>query len=111
MGQDATKKERSSGLKYAMELIKKKGYPQKTEVTKVIEDGETVEFKSLFKQWSANTFSANVEKHGRLYKLVRNGKFEQVGQYEQSDLEEDNLMVLGKSFSECKHVPLCSQLA
>lgn len=94
VGQDATKKERSSGLKYAMELIKKKGYPQKTEVTKVIEDGETVEFKSLFKQWSANTFSANVEKHGRLYKLVRNGKFEQVGQYEQSDLEEDNLMVL-----------------
>lgn len=82
-----------------MELIKKKGYPARTEVTKVIEGGETVEFKSLFKQWSGSTFSANTEKHGRLYKLVRNGKFDQVGQYEQSDLEEDNLMILGQCTS------------
>ena len=97
VGKDATTKERSSGLKYAMELIKKNGYPTKTEVTKVIENGETVEFKSLFKQWSAlSTFAVEHEKHARLFNVLRNGKFAQVVQYEKHDLEEDNAMILGK---------------
>lgn len=94
VGRDATPKERSSGLKYALELIKTKGYPAKTEVTKVIEDGETVEFKSLFKQWSALS-SFSTELHARLFKLLRHGKFSQIVNYEQDDLEEDSAMILG----------------
>lgn len=97
VGRDATTKERSQGLKYAMELIKKNGYPNKTEVTKVIEGGETVEFKSLFKQWSGNAVAANSEKHARLFNLQKNGKFSQVVQFEKHDLEEDSAMILGES--------------
>lgn len=80
-----------------MELIKKNGYPHKTEVTKVIEGGETVEFKTLFKQWRGNAVAANPEKHALLFNLQKNGKFSQVVQFEKHDLEEDSAMVLGES--------------
>lgn len=95
VGREASPKERSSAMRYALELMKTTNYPSNTEVTKVIEGGETVEFKSLFKQWSAlSSFSAVAEKHARLFKLLRHGKFEQVANYDQDDLEEDNAMIL-----------------
>ncbi|KAI2804260.1 hypothetical protein BLOT_003239 [Blomia tropicalis] len=94
VGKDASTKERSSGLRYAMELIKDKEYPAKTEVTKVIEGGETIEFRSLFKQWSTvKGFSAG-EKQARLFNLTKKGKFAQIINFEKHDLEEDNVMIL-----------------
>lgn len=84
-----------------MELIKDKEYPAKTEVTKVIEGGETIEFRSLFKQWSAvKGFSAG-EKQARLFNLTKKGKFAQIINFEKHDLEEDNVMILGKNFPLC----------
>lgn len=94
MGKQATKQERSSALKYALELINSKGYSPKTEVTKVIEDGESVEFRSLFESWKV---SDGDKHHGaRLFRMQRNGTFAQVVQFERHDLEEDSIMVLGK---------------
>lgn len=92
VGKQATKKERSSALKYAMELIKRKSYSHKTELTKVIEDGETVEFKALFRAWDIG--AEDKRHHARLLRMLRNGHFAQVIQYERHDLEDDNVMVL-----------------
>lgn len=92
MGKQATSKERSSALKYAMELIKRKNYSHKTELTKVIEDGETVEFRSLFKQWYID--AGHQQHHARLLRMQPNGQFDQVAQFEKHDLEDDNVMVL-----------------
>lgn len=76
-----------------MELIKKKKYPENTPVTKVIEDEESVEFKSLFESWKMT--EAEKITNARLFRVSRNGIFKQVVQFEQQDLEEDNIMILG----------------
>ena len=97
IGADATKRERSSGLKYGLELIKENGYPKDTEIHKVVQNGETVEFKSLFKNWSSPvTGNVSVEREARLFRLNTTGKFEQVMGFDKEDLEEDSLMILGK---------------
>ncbi|KAI7694632.1 hypothetical protein SSS_01714 [Sarcoptes scabiei] len=92
VGKKATQKEKSSALKFAMELIKKKKYPENTPVTKVIEDEESVEFKSLFESWKMT--EAEKITNARLFRVSRNGIFKQVVQFEQQDLEEDNIMIL-----------------
>lgn len=94
VGKNATKQERSSAMKYAMELIKTKGYSAKTEVTKVNENGESTEFRGLFASWKLEKEEKSME--SRLFRLTRNGTFAQVIQYEQDDLEEDSIMILGK---------------
>ena len=76
-------------------MIKNKNYPPKTEVTKVIENGESIEFKSLFETWKAPT-ETKTSMEARLFRLLGNGNFAQVIQYEQEDLEEDSVMLLGK---------------
>ena len=38
-------------MKNAQSFIKSKSYPQYTQVTRVIDGGEPVEFKSLFRHW------------------------------------------------------------
>lgn len=80
-------------MKYAMELIKKKKYDANTPVTKVIEDGESLEFKSLFESWKMS--EAEKVTNTRLFRVSRNGTFKQVAQFELQDLEEDNVMILG----------------
>lgn len=95
VGKRATPKERSSALKYAMELMKRKNYSHKTELTKVIEDGETIEFKSLFKTW--NIVEKDKKNHARLFRMLPKGRFAQIIRFEKSDLEDDNVMVLGES--------------
>ncbi|KAH9420072.1 hypothetical protein DERP_001907 [Dermatophagoides pteronyssinus] len=71
VGKKATQKERQSAIKYAMELINKKKYPNNTPVTKV---------KKITS--------------ARLFRVSRNGIFKLVANYEQDDLEEDNVMIL-----------------
>ncbi|OTF70084.1 Group 16 mite allergen-like protein (Gelsolin-like), partial [Euroglyphus maynei] len=93
VGKKATQKERQSAIKYAMELINKKKYPNNTPVTKVMDGDESVEFKSLFESWQM-TEQEKIT-NARLFRVSRNGIFKQVANYEQDDLEEDNVMILG----------------
>lgn len=96
VGKKATQKERQSAIKYAMELINKKKYPNNTPVTKVLEGDETADFKSLFESWQMTEQEKITS--ARLFRVSRNGIFKLVANYEQDDLEEDNVMILGIYF-------------
>ncbi|XP_065140349.1 gelsolin b [Paramisgurnus dabryanus] len=50
-GKDATKEERSAGMKVAGDFISQMGYPKHTEVQIIPEKGETPLFKQFFKIW------------------------------------------------------------
>lgn len=92
VGNQAPEEERSVALKYAMELIDSKKYESQTEVAKVLEDRETVEFKALFQIWAID--STEQRAHARLFRMKQDGTFEQVMQFDARDLEEDNIMIL-----------------
>uniref|UniRef100_T1IV90 HP domain-containing protein n=1 Tax=Strigamia maritima TaxID=126957 RepID=T1IV90_STRMM len=51
VGKRASQKERTEAMRNAQGFIKKKGYPNHTQVTRVIDCGEPVEFKALFQGW------------------------------------------------------------
>lgn len=95
VGKQATQKERSQALKYALELIRTKNYSVHTEVTKVIEDGETAEFKTLFKTWGTAN-EKEKKSFAQLYHLRRNGTFEAVPNFDKDDLEPEQISLLGK---------------
>ncbi|XP_013379708.1 advillin-like [Lingula anatina] len=50
-GKQSSKRERSEAMTNAMAFITEKKYPQSTRVTRVVEGGEPVMFKQLFKSW------------------------------------------------------------
>jgi advillin len=51
IGKKASPKERTEAMRNAQGFIRKKGYPDHTPVTRVIDGGEPEEFRSLFAQW------------------------------------------------------------
>lgn len=51
VGKKATQKEREEALRNAQGFVTKKGYPSTTQVTRIVENGEPAEFKTLFKDW------------------------------------------------------------
>lgn len=51
VGKKCTDAEKKAGMKNGMEFISKKGYPQWTQVTRVVEGGETPIFKQFFSGW------------------------------------------------------------
>lgn len=51
IGKKCTDDEKKGGMKFGMDFISKKGYPQWTQVTRVVEGGETPIFKQFFSGW------------------------------------------------------------
>jgi hypothetical protein len=51
VGRGATKEERAFSMRTGTEFIKQKGYPNHTPVTRVVENGETPDFKEKFAAW------------------------------------------------------------
>jgi len=51
VGRSASPAERREGINIAAGFIKSNGYPASTKLTRVVEGGETPEFKSLFNGW------------------------------------------------------------
>lgn len=51
IGKKASSKERIEAMRNAQGFIRKKGYPDQTPVTRVIDGGEPEEFRSLFSSW------------------------------------------------------------
>ena len=52
IGKGASTKERLEAMNNAQSFIKTKSYPEHTQVTRVIDGAEPVEFKSLFRTWN-----------------------------------------------------------
>ncbi|CAF1190371.1 unnamed protein product, partial [Didymodactylos carnosus] len=52
VGKRSNPKERREAMRNALGFLQKKGYPKQTKVTRVIDNGEPVEFIALFKTWS-----------------------------------------------------------
>jgi hypothetical protein len=73
VGKKASAKERTESMRNAQGFITKKGYPQHTRVTRVIDSGEPIEFKNLFKSWKdanlANGFG-NAYHVGKIAKII-----------------------------------------
>lgn len=55
IGKKASSKERIESMRNAQGFIKKKGYPDHTQVTRVIDGGEPEEFQSLFSRWKVKS--------------------------------------------------------
>lgn len=51
VGKKASPAERKEGINIAMRFIKDNDYPPATPLTRVVEQGETPQFKTLFNQW------------------------------------------------------------
>ena len=51
VGRGATKEERAFSMRTGTDFIKSKGYPNHTPVTRVVEKGETPDFKEKFASW------------------------------------------------------------
>ncbi|RWS11482.1 villin-1-like protein, partial [Dinothrombium tinctorium] len=86
IGKKASKDERTKSMKIAEGFIEKKNYPSHTPVTRVIDGGEPIDFKSLFKSWRdyasvtgfGNTYSSggHVAKEADLKRLLEQNKFD-----------------------------------
>ena len=62
IGKDASSKERLEAMNNAQNFIKTKSYPEHTQVTRVIDGAEPVEFKSLFRTWNDKDDSWSLRK-------------------------------------------------
>lgn len=71
IGKNSTKKEKSEAMRNALGFIKKKGYPNSTRVTRVIEGGEPSDFKCLFKSWPLPQASGKVYHNNKIAKTVQ----------------------------------------
>ncbi|KAL4216978.1 hypothetical protein ACF0H5_023435 [Mactra antiquata] len=71
IGKNSTKKEKSEAMRNALGFIKKKGYPNSTSVTRVVEFGEPSDFKSLFKSWPVPVATGKVVNNNKIAKTVQ----------------------------------------
>lgn len=71
IGKNSTKKEKSEAMRNALGFIKKKGYPNSTSVTRVIEGGEPSDFKALFKKWPMPVSTGKAYNNNRIAKTVQ----------------------------------------
>ncbi|XP_014681029.1 PREDICTED: villin-1-like isoform X2 [Priapulus caudatus] len=94
VGKEATKKERSEAMRNAQGFIKKKGYPNMTTVTRVIDGGEPVEFRALFNSWSDPEEVTGMGKTHTVGKIARTvqTKFDALTMHDNSHLAAESQM-------------------
>ena len=71
IGRKSTKQERVGAFRIAEQFIKQKNYPNHIFITRVIDGGEPIEFKALFKHWKDQEES---DGFGNSYKVERIAK-------------------------------------
>lgn len=74
VGKKASQKERVEAMRNAQGFSKKKGYSQLTPVTRVIDNGEPQEFKSLFRSWKERNQTVGIGQthtRGKIAKVVQ----------------------------------------
>ena len=63
VGKNASKQERAEAMRNGQGFAVKKDYSTKTNVTRVIDGGEPIEFRSLFKNWKVVDETTSVKVH------------------------------------------------
>lgn len=71
IGKNATKQEKAAAMRNAMGFLKKKGLPDSTSVTRVVEGGEPSDFKCLFKSWPMPQATGKAWQNSRIAKTVQ----------------------------------------
>lgn len=107
VGKKCTAKEKAESIKKAESFLKTKNYPKWTQIQRVVQGAEPVAFTQCFKtwrgtgethdrlvrsassdKWEPRLFHAQIRRRGGAFKI------EQVIDYNQSDLNEDDVMLL-----------------
>lgn len=93
IGKTATATEKKASMNHAQSFLKSKNYPAWTRVQRVVEDGEPAAFKQYFVTWSDEKVGEAKLVH---VKVLAGGKLsvEQLTDFDQEDLDEDDVMVL-----------------
>ncbi|XP_065574838.1 advillin-like [Artemia franciscana] len=96
VGKKASKQERSESMRNVQAYIKKKNYPSSTRIVRVLDSGEPVEFKSLFKSWKEKDAQVGLGKayvYGRGIAKVMDTHFDASSLHEQPKLAAESQMV------------------
>ncbi|XP_064597998.1 advillin-like [Liolophura sinensis] len=70
-GKESSRTERKESMRNALGFINKKEYPSSTPITRVVQGGEPIEFKCLFKSWPQPQASGKVYIKNRIAKTVQ----------------------------------------
>ncbi|CAH1789863.1 unnamed protein product [Owenia fusiformis] len=92
IGRKATSDERKEAMRNAMGFIDKKGYSKNTPVTKVVEGGETTEFKAIFKSWPEPKPTGKAYNTSRIAKTIQT-KFDAATLHENPSMAAETKMV------------------
>ncbi|TRY61821.1 hypothetical protein TCAL_04385 [Tigriopus californicus] len=96
IGKHASKTERTEAMRNAQGFIQKKGYKAYTPVSRVVDQGEPQEFKSLFKSWKERDATTGF---GRTYSGTRGvakvvqTKFDATTLHQRTDVASETRMV------------------
>ncbi|XP_067137397.1 villin-1-like [Centruroides vittatus] len=71
VGKKASTKERTEAMRNAQGFIKKKGYPNHIQVTRVIDGGEPSEFKAQFRSWRDAVSTPAIGKQHNIGKIAK----------------------------------------
>lgn len=95
VGKKASHKERAEAMRNAQGFIKKKGYPSYTNVTRVIDGGESSEFKSLFRSWRDRNQQVGLGRQNSASKIAKTvqTKFDAMTLHENRALAAQTQMV------------------
>lgn len=107
IGKKCNQKERGESMRKGQQFLTDNKYPDWTQVVRVIEGGETSEFTQYFQGWRVTgevnrrlirSASGNIDSEPRLFHshVSPSGKaiFEEIIDFKQDDLVEDDVMVL-----------------
>ncbi|XP_050417985.1 advillin isoform X1 [Patella vulgata] len=92
IGKKASSKEKKEAMRNALGFVTKKEYPSKTPVTRVVENGEPVEFKCLFRDWPQPPPPGKVYSNNRIAKTVQT-KFDAATLHSKPALAAETQMV------------------
>jgi len=92
IGKKATRQERAEAMRNAQGFIKKKGYPDSTPITRVIDGGEPPEFRSLFRKWT-DKYQTKSFTYQRKHSQTVQTKFDASTLHDQPKLAADSGMV------------------